>query len=199
MSKPFERESSEHSLGLSDTLVAHQQHMERIQSKLKEFLFAQEARETAIRVYTLAVDIDQEIGRILRDPLARQLYDYDGQFFISRSTRWFHTAFDGLHLLEWLSGSTLATFFRGREKHSAIRWLLEELRKHAWVAKRRRMNWEESHTLGLVPKEVLEAIINGAWARGTEVGALLPPLSLEEQTFFRFFEEQMAEGGGTPA
>jgi len=29
----------------------------------------------------------------------------------------------------------LETFFRGREKRVAIRWLMEELGKHAWVAK----------------------------------------------------------------
>jgi hypothetical protein len=100
------------------------------------------------------LEIDEEIGRILKDPLVRRLYEYDGQFFTPRGTRGFHTAFDGSNLLKWLSDSILATIFRGREKHVAIRWLLDELGKHAWVAKRRRMNWEESHALDLVPKEV---------------------------------------------
>jgi hypothetical protein len=179
--------------GLSEALGPHQKHRERIHSELKEFLSAQEARETATRVYNLALDIDEEIGRILKDPLSRRLYEYDGQLFTPRGTRHFHTAFDGLHLLKWLSDSMLATFFRGRGKHSAIRWLLEELGKHAWVAKRRRMNWEESHTLDLMPEEVLEAIIKGACERRREVGAGPPPLSLEEQVFFQSFEEQMVE------
>jgi hypothetical protein len=175
MANRFETRSSEHSSGLREASGAHQAHRERIQSELKEFLSAHEARETAINVYNLALDIDQEIGRILKDPLARRLYDYDGQFFTPRGTRGFHTAFDGVHLLKWLSDSILATFFRGREKRFAIRWLLDELGKHAWVAKRRRMNWEESHTLDLVPKEVLEAIIKSASEGRTEVEAGVNP------------------------
>ena len=154
-----------HSLGLSQALVPHQEHRESIQNKLREFLSVQEARETATRVHNLALDIDEEIGRILKDPLVGRLYEYDGQFFTPRGTRFFHTAFDGLHLLQWLSNSSLETFFRGRGKQGAIRWMLEELGKHAWVARVRRMNWEEFQTLGLVPQEVLDAIINGAQER----------------------------------
>ena len=180
-----------HSPGLSEALGPHQKHRERIHSELKEFLSTQEARETATHVYNLALDIDEEIGRILKDPLVRRLYEYDGQFFTPRGTRHFHTAFDGLHLLKWLSDSILATFFRGREKHFAIRWLLEELGKHAWVAKIRRMNWEESHALGVVPKEVLEAIFKRASERRGDAEADPPRLSLEEQAFFQSFEEQM--------
>jgi hypothetical protein len=37
----------------------------------------------------------------------------------------------------------LETFFCGSKKHVAIRELLEELGKHAWLATMRRMNWEE--------------------------------------------------------
>jgi hypothetical protein len=180
-----------HSPGLSEALGPHQKHRERIHNELKEFLSVQEARETATHVYNLALDIDDEIGRILKDPLVRRLYEYDGQFFTPRGTRGIHAAFDGLHLLESLSDSVLRTFFRGREKHFAIRWLLEELGKHAWVAKRRRMNWEESHTLGLVPKEVLEAIFERASERRGEAEADPSRLSLEEQAFFQSFEEQM--------
>ena len=194
----FERKSFSpdwvHSPGLSEALGPHQEHRERIHNELKEFLSAQEARETATHVYNLALEIDEEIGRILKDPLVRRLYEYDGQFFTPRGTRGFHTAFDGLHLLESLSDSILKAFFRGREKHFAIRWLLEELGKHAWVAKRRRINWEESHTLGLVPKEVLEAIFERASERRGEAEADPSRLSLEEQAFFQFFEEQMERG-----
>jgi len=195
MANRFETRSSEHSPGLSEASGAHQAHRERIQSELQEFLPAHEARETATNVYNLALDIDQEIGRILKDPLVRRLYDYDGQFFTPRGTRGFHTTFDGVHLLKWLSDSILATFFYGREKRFAIRWLLDELGRHAWVAKRRRMNWEESRTLDLMPKEALEAIIRSASGRRTEVEADPPPLSLEEQAFFQSFEEQMERQG----
>ena len=162
-----------HSPGLSEALGPHQKHRERIHSELKEFLSAQEARETATHVYKLALEIDEEIGRILKDPLVRRLYQYDGQFFTPRGTR---------------------GFFRGKEKHIAIRWLLDELGKHAWVAKRRRMNWEESHTLDLVPKEVLEAIVQRA-SEHREFEAVPPSLSPEEQAFFQSFEEQMERRG----
>jgi hypothetical protein len=181
-----------HSPDLSEAPGPHQEHRVRIHNELKAFLSAPEARETATHVYHLALDIDEEIGRILKNPLVRRLYEYDGQFFTPRGTRGFHTAYDGLHLLEWLSDSILAVFFRGREKHFAIRWLLEELGKHAWVAKRRRLNWEESHTLGLVPKEVLEAIVKDALER-REAGP--PELSLEERAFFQSIEEEMERQG----
>src|ERR1700691_4306955 len=120
MAKRFEPRSFSsdwvHSPGASGALGPHQKHRERIQTELKEFLSPQEARETATQVYNLALAVDEEIGRILKDPLARRLYDYDGQFFTPRRTRGFHTGFDGHHLLKWLSDSILATFFRGREK-----------------------------------------------------------------------------------
>ena len=137
MANRFEQASfnpgSVHSPRLREALGPHQQHRERIQNELREFLSADEARETATRAYNLALDIDEDIGRLLKDPLVRRLYEYDGQFFTPRGTRLFHTAFDGLHLLRSLSDSILQAFFRGREKHSAIRWLLEELGKHAWA------------------------------------------------------------------
>jgi hypothetical protein len=175
----------------SPALGPHGKHRERIHNELEGFLPAQEARETATQVYNLALAVDEEIGKILKDPLARRLYKYDGQFFTPRDTRGFHTAFDGLHLLNWLTDSILEAFFRGRDKQFAIRWLLEELGKHAWVAKRRRMNWEESHTLDLVPKEVLEAILKDTRERRREVGAGPSRLSLEERAFFESFEKQM--------
>jgi hypothetical protein len=180
---------------LSEALGLHEEHRERIQNELREFLSAQEARETATLVYNLALDIDEEIGSILKDPLVRRLYEYDGQFFTPRGTRLFHTAFDGVNLLRSLNDSILGAFFRGRERHFAIRWLLEELGKHAWVAKRRRMNWEESRTLGLAPKEVLDAIIERTWERRRETGVDRPRLSLEEQVFFQSYEAQMESQG----
>ena len=191
MDNHFEKGSLQSSPALSEALGPHRKHRERIQSELKEFLSAHEAQETATRICSLALDIDEEIGRILKDPLARRLYDYDGQFFTPRGTRGFHTAFDGLHLLKSLKDSILETFFRGREKRVAIRWLMEELGKHAWVAKLRRMNWEESGTLSIVPKEVLDAIIEDIRERRRQAGEDAPPLSPEEQAFFQSYEEEM--------
>src|SRR5579863_6056759 len=179
--------NSVHSPGLG----LHQKHRERIQNKLEEFLPALEAREAAAQVYDLALDVDEEIGRILKDPLVGKLYEYDGRFFIPRGSRLFHTAFDGLHLLKSLQDSILEAFFRGREKRVAIRWLMEELGKHAWVAKLRRMNWEESGTLSIVPKGVLDEIVKDIRERRRQTEPDPPPLSPEEQAFFQPFEEQM--------
>jgi hypothetical protein len=176
---------------LSEALGPHQEHRERIHNELREFLSEREARETATQVYNLALEIDEDIGRILKDPLARRLYEYDGQFFTPRDTPGFHVAFDGLHPLRSLSDSKLDGFFRGRKKHFAIRLMLDELGKHAWVAKRRRLNWEESNNLGLVPKGVLDAIIKDALEREKAAKAEPLELSLEEQAFFQSYEAQM--------
>src|SRR5580765_2478941 len=116
---------------LTEVWGTHQEHRERIRRELKRFLSAQEAEETADHVCNLAVGIDEQIARILKDPLARRRFDYDGQFFSPRGTRGFHTAFDGRHLLNWLNNAVLATFFRGKDKYYAIQWLLEEPGKHA--------------------------------------------------------------------
>ena len=57
------------------SLGFHQQaEVQRIQSKLTEFLSTQEAREIALQVYDLALDVDEEIDRILKDPLVSRLY-----------------------------------------------------------------------------------------------------------------------------
>ena len=172
-------------------LRPRQRYRERIQNNLEEFLPAAKAREAATQVYDLALEVDEEISRILKDPLVGKLYEYDGQFFTPRGTRLFHTAFDGLHILKSLKDPILEMLFRGREKDVAIRWLMEELGKHVWVAKVRRMNWEESGTLSLVPKGLLGEIIKNIRERTRPTEADLPPLSPEEQAFFQFFEEQM--------
>jgi hypothetical protein len=189
-----------YSPGLREALGPRQEQKRRIETELSEFLSAHEARDIATRVYNLAIEIDEDIDRILKDPLAGRLYEYDGKFFTPRGTFGFHVAFDGLHLLSSLSDSKIGAFFRGREKQFAIRWLLKELGTHAWVAKRLRMNWEESHTLGLVPKEVLEAIFKDALERRREAAAGPPELSLEERAFFQSYEAQMERqgcGGGS--
>src|ERR1700674_2302757 len=120
-----------------ELLGLHQKHLERIRNNLEEFLPTDEARGTAEQVYDLALDVDEAIVRILKDPLVGRLYKYDGRFFIRRGSQLFYTAFDGLHILKSLKDSILQTFFYRRQKHFAIRWQMEELDKHTWVAKRR--------------------------------------------------------------
>jgi hypothetical protein len=177
------------SLGLREPPDSLEGHRERIQNKLRAFLSAQEARDTATRIHSLALEVDEEIGRILQDPRVGRRYEYDGRFFTARDVKLFHIAFDGIHLLESLTDSSLELFFRGRQKHAAIRGLLDDLDKHAWVVRVRRLNWEEFETLGLVPPDILDEIIKSAKARERE--AETPPLSVEEQDFFQPFEEQM--------
>ena len=68
---------------------------------------------------------------------------------------------------------------------------LDEIHKHSWVAKRRRMNWEESRTLGLLTKEAIQEIIDiHEHRRQAEENP--PPLSFEEQAFFKYFECEMS-------
>jgi hypothetical protein len=162
--------------------------MARILRKLMAFLSPQEAQETAARIYCLAQETDEEISAILKDPLVRSLYDYDGRFFTARRIRLFHTAFDGPHLLESLSDSNLELFFLGKDKRGGIRRLLEDVEKHARLAWARRMNWEDFQTLGLLPPDVLNEILEGARER---MEAEPPQPSAEELIFFQSFEEQM--------
>ena len=182
-----------HLVHSGEPCALHPKYRERIQRKLEKFLPVQEAQETATQIYDLALSIDEEIGRILKDPLARRLYEYDGRFFTPRGSGLFHTTFDGLHVLQPLWDSRLEGFFFRREKHAAIKWLLEELGTHAWVAKMRRTNWEESGTLGLVPQEVFDAIIEDVRERRRRAAEGSPPLSPEEQVFFQSFEEEMRD------
>jgi hypothetical protein len=172
------------------TPLAIHAEVQRIQSRLAEFLSPREAQELAKQAFDLALDVDEDIGRILQDPLVDKLYEYDGQFFTPRGTSGFHTAFDGLHLLCSLTNS-IEILFKTLPKRSAIECLLHDFDQHHWVAKRRRMNWEELGTLGLVPEETIRDII-AAEKRELAVDVNPPPLSAEERAFFKSFEEQLA-------
>jgi hypothetical protein len=170
-------------------LALHQAELQRIQKKLAELLSTREARELAKKAFVLALEVDEDIRRILQDPVIEKLYDYDGQFFTPRGTSGFHTAFDGLHLLSTLSNS-IDIVFKTLPKRSAIECLLDDLDQHRWVAKRRRMNWEECGTLCLVPEETIREIIT---AQKRELAQNPPPLSAEEHAFFKSFEEQLGQ------
>jgi hypothetical protein len=182
-----------HTPAVKEAFGPHRENMESIQHKLRTFLSEKEAQAVAILIYRVAVDIDEEIERVLKDPRVRKLYDYDGQFFTARFERLFHTAFNGHHLLKWLRESSLEPYFRGKDKGRAIEGLLEELRKHVGVARVRRMNWEDTQTLGMLPKDVLDAILKESQERMREANP--PALSPEQQDFFQSFEEQMENGG----
>jgi hypothetical protein len=167
----------------------HNAEVHRIRKKLTTFLSARKARELAKQIYNLALEVDEDISRILKDPLAEKLYEYDGQFFTPRGTTGFHTAFDALHVLISL-GNSIDILFRTLPTHTSIKCLLDELAEHRWVAKRRRMNWEELGTLGLIPEETIREIIA---AQKHELAVSPPPLSVEEQAFFKYFETQLEQ------
>ena len=169
----------------------HTREMERVQNKLEQFLSVNEARETAKQIYDLAIEVDEEIDRILKDPLVARLYEYDGLFFTPRGTTLFHRAFNGIHVLRSLSDSKIDTFFYGRNKKFALKWMMEHLGTHTWEAKIRRMNWEESSTLSILTPEVIAAIIEDVRYRRSLVKAEPRPLSPEERAFFKSFEDQM--------
>ena len=167
----------------------HNAEVHRIQNKLTEFLSARKARELAEQIYNLALEVDEDISRVLKDPLAGKLYEYDGQFFTPRGTSGFHTAFDASHVLISV-GNSIDILFRTLPTHTSIKCLLDGLAEHRWVAKRRRMNWEELGTLGLIPEEIIREIIA---AQKWELAVKPPPLSAEEHAFFKSFEEQLQQ------
>lgn len=171
----------------------HEKEIQRIQNKLEEYLSNREARETAVWIYELALDVDGEIGRILKDPLVGRLYEYDGLFFTPRGTSLFHRAFDGIHILQSLDNSKIDTFFRGRDQHAALQWLMDELGTHKWEATVRRMNWEEEGQLGVLSKAVVEEIVQDVRERRRLAEADSLPFSAEEQAFFQPYEDEMAE------
>jgi hypothetical protein len=94
--------------------------LDRIQNKLQEFLSPQDAWETVIEIYDLVLEADDEIDRILRDPLVQKFYEYDGRFFSRKSNWGFYRAFDGIHILQSLNDAILETFFRSRDRYFTI-------------------------------------------------------------------------------
>ena len=170
-------------------LTFEHREVQRLRKELTKFLSPRKARELAKQVFDLALEVDEDISRVLKDPLAEKLYEYDGQFFTPRGTSGFHTAFDALHVLTSL-GNSIDILFTTLPTRTAVKCLLDELGEHRWVAKRRRLNWEELGTLGLVPEETIREIIA---AQKWELAVKPPPLSAEEHAFFKSFEEQLQQ------
>lgn len=173
----------------------HEREIHRIREKLGQFLSLEEAHETAACIYDLAFDVDEELTRILSDPLVSKFYEYDGLFFTPRGTHLFHRAFNGIHILQSLNNEKIETFFRGRKKADALHWLMDELGKHIWEAKIRRLHWEESGTLSTVSREVIEAIVQDVRERRRRAAEARRPLSAEQQAFFQPYENQMGTRG----
>lgn len=166
----------------------------RIREELEEFLSPIEAQCLAANIGRIAWRVDGEIDRILRDPLVTEFFEYDGAFFTPRGTHQFHRAFNGIRILQCLDSSRINVFFRGRRPADAIRWLLEDLDTHVWEVAVRRMNWEEEGHLGVLSREVVEAVIEDVEKRRRIAAKTAPqPLSSQEQAFFRSYENELRE------
>ncbi len=170
----------------------YEDEIKRIQTKLKQYLSEKEARQTAARMIRIIEEVDEEIDRILRDPLVLQLYEYDGKFFTPRGTQLFHRAFNGINILQSLTNSTVEAYFRSRHKDDAIEWFIDELGGHIWEAKVRRLNWEDSGSLRCLTDEVIDAVLRQHNERMRRKAELDPPqLSTEEETFFKSYEDEI--------
>ena len=166
----------------------------RIEEKFREYLPMLEAERVTAEICALVLEVDEELDRILSDPLVNALYEYDGIFFRPRGTHLFHRAFDGIHILRSLDNHKIEIFFRWKDNSHAIRWMMEELGSHTWEVKVRRMNWEDEGTLNTISQEVIEAIIEDIQERrkADQTQALSP----EEQSFFKSYEAQMSDWQG---
>ena len=180
----------------SETLIQRRGFQEkellRIEEKFREYLPNLETKRVTAAICGLVMEVDEELDRILSDPLVDRLYEYDGLFFRPRGTHSFHRAFDGIHILRSLDDYKIEISFRGKDKSHAFRWMMEELGWHAWAAKVRRMNWEEERTLNTVTNELIEAILEDIQERRDAQQAR--PLSPEEEAFFKSYEVQMSDG-----
>ena len=153
--------------------------LERIHAQFARFLTSEEATNLARWVDGLAMAVDEEIGPVLQDPSIARRYEYDGQFFSHRTKHLFHTAFDGLHVLRWLSDSFIELFFARQSAEFGELRVIEESEKHLWIARTRRTNWEECGTLGIVADEVIGEAFR------SRAPHPVPALSAEEVIFFQ--------------
>ena len=178
---------------LMENGLAHVKEIARIRKKLEKFLPPQEAHRVSNEIEQLALKVDAEIRRILSDPRVTQRFEYDGLFFTPRGTQQFHRAFDGIHILRSLDNSKLEVFFSGRSTEAGIRWLLEEQGTHLWEAMVRRMNWEDEGHLGVLTREVVNAILEDVAERRRKAAEENPTLSSQEQAFFQRYEGEIGE------
>ena len=169
----------------------HAKEVARIRKKLEKFLSPQEAHRVASEIEQIALNVDAEIRRILSDPRVTERFEYDGLFFTPRGTQQFHRAFDGIHILRSLDNSKIDCFFSGRGAEAGVRWLLEEQGTHLWEATVRRMNWEDEGHLGVLTRDVVNAIMEDVAERRRKAAQENPTLSSGEQAFFQRYEKEM--------
>ena len=185
------------SRGRGLSLDAKARELARIERKLREYMQEAEARRTAARIHALTVEVDQEINRILSDPLVPLIFKYDGKLFIGRGTSCFHRAFNGINILESLTNPTLECYFRVQNKRDAVEWLMKDLGSHVCDAKVRRRNWEYCGSLSCLSDDVIAEVIRRVNERRrlAALAAQTPSeLSPEEKSFFKRYEDELECG-----
>lgn len=169
-----------------------EQARQSVQAELARLMPATDTSEIMRRICESVREVDQEIDRILRDPLVSEAWEYDGKCFVARRGYFgLHVAFDGLSILEWLE-KNLAWFFRSNSADVGMALLMKEMDTFLWLAKVRRMNWEEEGHLGVLGREVIRAVLDDVQERRRLAAQSdVQPLSDGERAFFRFYEEEM--------
>ena len=164
-----------------------------VQAELGRFMSATDTRETMRRICEAVREVDMEIDRILRDPRVSDSWQYDGRCFVARSGGFgLHVAFDGRNILEWLKENLHCFFFRSKPAGAGIALLMKEMDTFLWLAKVRRMNWEEEGHLGVLSREVVQAVLDDVRERRRIAAqSAVQPMPDGERAFFRFYEEEM--------
>ena len=163
-----------------------------LQAELERFVDPEEARQLMTQINDRVMEVDDEIDRILRDPLVSESWEYDGRCFVLKNNGFgLQVAFDGFNILQWLETYAYC-FFRFHPKETGIKLIGKELDTFLWLARASRMNWEEEGHLSVVRREVIEAVVADVKERRRAAAAMTPsPLAPEERAFFESYEAEL--------
>ena len=104
--------------------------------------------------------------------------------------------------MNWLE-SNIASLIRDNSPEASAEIIIGELERFVWLAKVRRMNWQEERYLGILSREVLETILDDVEERRRSrtlnpllnneeaIADRFDALSEDEQAFFHPYEEQL--------
>ena len=167
-----------------------------LKANLEQFLTSKDAEQLAQLIDARVAEVDAEVDRLLRDPLVMEAWDYDGRCFVSRGDGFgLQVVFDGLNILQWLN-TNLDCFFRSNSAPLAVALLFKELDTFLWLARVRRMNWEEQGHLSVLTREVISAVMTDVQERrSATLESAVPPLTESERSFFQPYEEEIKSVG----
>lgn len=186
--EPFEQFESE--------AGAYEKEVERIREVLEKYLGRGKAKEVATSIHTMALDIDESIHELKRDPSVLKRYSYDGQFFEDKEGGRFYKTLDGIHFLKLAPTAGNIRAFVGPEGKLRLDQLLGWLKAYVWVAETRLEGWRKFGNLSLTDREDIKQIIekhksgHGKHPRQLEEAGPAP-LSEEEIRFFEQYEKQI--------